>query len=251
LKKFVSSGKPNPRSKAYMPAFEALRKTSAAAHLEVSQFPQSLLVTEDFARTIQTSGISSVLDAYQRPVQWVLTSVSAGTNNIVTYMMIISPYEAQELQTDIKKSKRVALHLYSPRPNLGFRALDELDLYTIPAQENTKIIPRRLVALLNLFAGQLYFSSYKEYVEVCELLGLAWKATEEGRVVAADGFILHDEYESSTSTFKNSPVKFLRVLMTKIRRNCESIDKTHMGKMLDGRLLRPSDFGEDDDGALA
>jgi hypothetical protein len=90
-------------------------------------------------------------------------------------MMVISPYEAQELLPEIKKSKIVALHLYSPRPNLSFRALDDLDLYTIPAQANRRVIPRVLVVLLNLFAGQLYLGSYKEYVEVCQLLGLAWR----------------------------------------------------------------------------
>jgi hypothetical protein len=246
--KFVSSGVILSDSKGYKPAFEALRETSAAKHLEVSQFPRSLLVTEDFARTIQKSGTSSLLDSYQRSVQWVLTSVGATTNTTtVKHMMVISPYEAQELLPEIKKSKIVALHLYSPRPNLSFRALDDLDLYTTPAQANRRVIPRVLVVLLNLFAGQLYLGSYKEYVEVCQLLGLAWKVTEEGCIVAADGFIVQRGDGSPESTFENSPVKFLRVLLTKIRRNCEGIEKTHMGKVLDGRLLLPSDFGEDDD----
>jgi hypothetical protein len=48
--------------------------------------------------------------------------------------------------------------------------------------------------------------------------------------------------------FSDSPVKFLKVLMIKIRRNCESIDKTYMGRILDGRLLRPSEFREPEDG---
>lgn len=82
---------------------------------------------------------------------------------------------------------------------------------------------------------------------MCQLLGLAWKATEEGCIVAADGFILQRGDGSPESTFEYSPVKFLRVLLTKIQRNCEGIEKTHMGKLLDGRLLLPSDFGQDDD----
>jgi hypothetical protein len=44
--------------------------------------------------------------------------------------------------------------------------------------------------------------------------------------------------------FSDSPVKFLKLLMTKIRRNYKGINKTCMETILDGRLLRPSDFGE-------
>ena len=45
---------------------------------------------------------------------------------------------------------------------------------------------------LNLFAGQLYLSSFMECVEVCTFLGLAWEKAEEGCVIAADGFIMRD-----------------------------------------------------------
>ena len=92
-------------------------------------------------------------------------------------------------------------------------------------------------------------SSFKEYVDLCKFLGLAWSKTEHGYVVAPDGFIMrgHSRMKDRTSTFKDSPVQFLKVLMTKIRRNCEGIDKTHLGAILDGRLLLPSDFGEPED----
>ncbi len=161
-------------------------------------------------------------------------------------MMIISPYEAHGLLPDIRKFKAVTLHLYAPRPNLGFRALDGLDLYTVPARSGMWALPRPLVVQLNLFAGQLYLGSFREYIEVCAFLGLASEKTEEGCVVAADGFIMRggSGCGASSSRFSSSPVKFLKVLMTKIRRNCEGIDKTHMGTILDGRLLRPSDFAE-------
>jgi hypothetical protein len=92
-------------------------------------------------------------------------------------------------------------------------------------------------------------SSFTEYVDLCKFLGLAWSKTEQGYVVAPDGFIMRGrkKREGRTSTFKDSPVQFLKVLMTKIRRNCEGIDKTHLGAILDGRLLLPSDFGEPED----
>jgi hypothetical protein len=99
---------------------------------------------------------------------------------------------------------------------------------------------------LNLFAGQLYLSSFIEYVEVCTFLDLAWEKAEEGCVVAADGFIMWDgsDWGASRPRFGDSPVKFLKLLVTKIRRNCKAIDKTHMATIFDGRLLRPFDFGE-------
>jgi hypothetical protein len=246
LRKFISEGIPVIASTGYKPAFEALRNTSAAAHLDVSQFPKTLFLTEDFSCTVKFSGKSYISDSYQRPVQWILTSTADGTSQMVRYMMIISPYEAQQLLPDIKKSKTVALHLYTPRPNLNFRSLDGLDLYTVPVQAKSRVLPRHLVVQLNLFSGQLYLSSFEEYVEICKFLGLAWKAAEDGCIVAADGFIVGSGSSPAIvrSTFKDSPVKFLRVLLTKIRKNCESIDKTHMGKILDGRLLLPSDFEE-------
>jgi len=167
--------------------------------------------------TVQIFGGSYISDAYQRPVQWILTNTgnSVSSNNTVKFMMIISPYEAQELLSDIRKSNTATLHLYAPRPNLGFRTLDGLDLYTVPARPGMRALPRRLVVQPNLFAGQLYFGSFKEYVEVCAFLGLAWEMAEEGWVVAADGFITRDD-SGPGSTFRDSPVKFLKVLMTKI-----------------------------------
>jgi hypothetical protein len=247
---FVSLGNPVRGSKGYIPAFEALRNTSAAAHLDVSQFPQDLLVTVDFASTIQTGdfGRAYVSDSYQRPVQWILTSTGSGESRIkiVKYMMIISPFEAQELLPQIKQSQMVTLHLYAPRLNRGFPTLDGLDLYSVPARPIVATLPRNLIVQLNLFAGQLYLSSFKEYVEVCETLGLAWKP-EDGCVVAADGFIVSGKGDGKGNEgFKDSPVKFLQVLMTKIRRNCESIDKTDLGNILEGSVLTREYFKEMD-----
>ena len=54
------------------------------------------------------------------------------------------------------ESKYVTLHLYAARPNLGYRPLYPLDLFTVAALQ-TFVVPRSLAAELNLFAGQLYF----------------------------------------------------------------------------------------------
>ena len=245
LRSFVSTGAFLSGSTAYRPAFEALRNTSAAAYLDVAQFPRDIFVTADFASTVQVSGTSYISDVYQRPVQWILTSTRRNVSSDVTvkHLVIISPHEAQALLPSVEQSNFVTLHLYAPRANLSFHALDGLDLFTVPKLPTSWVVPPRFIIALNLFAGQLYLNSFNEYVEVCNYLSLASGKTEEGCVVDADGFIVSGP-GASKSGFKQSPVKFLKVLMTKIRRNCEDIGKTHMGAVLDGRLLRPSDFGE-------
>ena len=220
VKAFVMNGAIKSRSHAFKPAFETLRQTSAASHLDVSQFPRDVLTTVDFASTVQSSGQSSLLDSCQRPVQWVLTSMGDGSDNTIRHIIILSPYEAQMLLPDIWNSKRVTLHLYAPRPNLEIRPIDGLDLYRVTAMATLSTLPRRYVTLLNLFVGQLYLDSFSEYVEVCDTLGLAWQTAEEGSTIAADGFIIRGSsgQMDSASTFLDSPVSCLQVLMIKIRK---------------------------------
>lgn len=247
---FVHTGTLVDGSPAYGPAFKTLQRTSAAEHLDVSEFPQGLLATADFANTIQTSGKRYKSDSCQRPVQWILTSTTRGSPgvNTVKHMIIISPYEANELHSAIGASEVATLHIYAPRLNLGFCSLDSLDLYTVPKRQGPWDIPRSVTLQLALFSGQLYLSSFEEYREICDLLGLAWEKAGDGWIVAADGFIIQGGVQQKTrrSNFTNSPVKFLKVLMTKVRRDCEGISKTHMGTILEGSLLGPSDFEKPD-----
>ncbi|CAG8972326.1 hypothetical protein HYALB_00001729 [Hymenoscyphus albidus] len=237
LKFLIMTGEFKAHSPAFLPAFEALRSSSAATHLDVSQFPRDLYVTADFARTIKTSGSNYVSDAYQRPVQWILTCTGPST---VSHLVVISPFEVQELLDLIREYRRVTLHLYAPRSNLEFRPLDALDLFTVGKEYGCLSIPRHLIVQLNLFAGQLYLSSFKEYIEVCDFLGLAWRATEQGLSVrGVGGFTVQ---ACGNVGFHDGLVMFFKVLMMKIRRNCESIEKTHLGKILHGAMLEERDF---------
>lgn len=250
LRAFICTGTLIRPSQAFIPAFQGLKNTSATKHLSVTQFPADLLVTRDFVRTVQISGgVSSILDDYQRPVQWLLTSSANGSGNkrVVKHMVIISPYEANKLKSDILVSSTVAMHLYAPRQNRGYSPLDGLDLYTFPTSAlPVNDIPATLRIQLNLFAGQLYISSFDEYREVCNFLGLASTTTIDGMIVAADGFIQVAANSKQLSTFKSSPLKFLRVLMSQIRRDGQEIDKTHLGNILDGKLLSVGDFQDGD-----
>ncbi|KAF1951418.1 hypothetical protein CC80DRAFT_424735 [Byssothecium circinans] len=234
-------------SRAFMSAFRALSNTSAAKFFDLSQFPTGLLVTQDFMRTVKrplgrTASVN-VTDAYLRPVQWVLSwTKRRNTTNAERGLIVISPFEADRLLLTIGCTKDVTLHVYSPRPNLGYRSLDNMDLYCISGGTfDIRTISRSLIVQLNLFAGQLYFDSYNEYTELCDFLGLSWTEAKEGQTVQADGFI---KPPVGKWGLKTSAVKFLREFM-KLRREGEGMEKTHLGKMLDGVLLEPGVFEQE------
>lgn len=238
-------------SEAYMPAFEALKDTSAAKDFSVWQLAGEgrLLVTADFARTVKPSTSSSYLsDTFQRPVQWLLTTRAKGSAT-VDRIIIISPYEANQLYKRMQNSAAATLHVFKPRCNSGYAPLDRLDFHTVTAQVGTPIVPRELAMQLALFSGQLYISSFGDYKEICAFLGLSAQTLtqemgERGWEVAADGFILSDEQGRSGGGAGpyESPVAFFKILMSKIRRNGDGIAKTHMGSLLEGNLFRPSEF---------
>ncbi|OKL58449.1 hypothetical protein UA08_06149 [Talaromyces atroroseus] len=240
---FVSTGV-LAASAAFRPAFEILRNTSAADHLDLSEFPPGLLATRDFAETVLRSKGRSCMDDYQRPVEWLLTSHDP-SSSIVKHMLIISPHEANKLLSEVQMSEVVMMHVYAPRQNRNLLSLDELNLYPVSKNVTTFHIPTVLRIQLNLFAGQLYISSYDEYRQMCDFLGVLSTKTPSGYVVAADGFVMAMDKPSTTS-FTKSPLKCLRTLISQMRKDGQEIGKTHVGKILDGKLLYPSDFEEGD-----
>jgi hypothetical protein len=125
--------------------------------------------------------------------------------------------------------------------------LDNLDLFASFNTAALPKVPRSLSVQLGLFAGQLYISSYDDYLEICKFLGLcSQKLTQKsGRQtwkVASDGFIIRDGNGriGGTSGLTKSPTKFFKVLMSKIRRNGDGISKTDMGLLLNGKLFQES-----------
>ncbi|KAF4474465.1 hypothetical protein CGGC5_v017139 [Colletotrichum fructicola Nara gc5] len=230
IRRFVTHGVLPKDSKSFTSAFQALSNTTAARHFDAGRLSTSLLASSDFVHTIKSSRKGYKSDLFQRSVQWILTRHSS--NGVVDITIIVSPFEAQELFPNIKRSNFVSLHLYSPRPNMGFRPLDDLSLYTIPHPGVFPPTPAlSLRTELNLFSGQLYLKSMEEYRSIQQF------------------FRLSPEPGSSDQTVSLAPdlgaealMQFIKVLMTQIRRNCESIDNTHMGRILDHRVLGPSDF---------
>ncbi|KAI3574044.1 hypothetical protein IWW34DRAFT_634164, partial [Fusarium oxysporum f. sp. albedinis] len=127
---------------------------------------------------------------------------------------------------------------------LAFQSLDHLQLYRLSGKPTLDATPRSAVTFLNLFSGQLYLSSFQDYTDVCDLLGLAWDAADDSVILGPDGFIPPGRGGSvvNKSIFSQSPVQFLRLLMEKIRQDCGSIEKTDVGKVFEGMRLLEDDF---------
>ena len=117
VREFIKTGEINPatRDKAFMWAFDVFKKTTASAYLDLDHFPRSLLATRDFETTVTRTKTDGVcIDNYLRGVQWVLSD--GQKNKKVTTMVILSPYEANELIPEIETSKAVVLHLFHLGP---------------------------------------------------------------------------------------------------------------------------------------
>lgn len=80
---------------------------------------------------------------------------------------------------------------------------------------------------------------------MCQYLGLACTSEHLGiKGVSSDGFggkLLYPE-----CSFDTSPLPLLRVLLSNIRMDSQSIRHAHMGRMLFGEILEENDFKEED-----
>jgi hypothetical protein len=251
---FATSGEINKASSAYMPAFESLCDTSAAREITLQQLvgKRNLLVTADFAMTVVKSGKNFLSDAFQRHVHWLITrraNIGRGVvSQQVDCIMIVSDYEANLLLPRMKSSP-TTLHKYKARCNAGYRPLDKLDLFTVSANATPPSIPRSLSAQLSLFPGQLYISTYDDYLEICQFLGLSARILsrnmeKQGWRVGNDGFIFKDSQGriGGASGLTKSPMNFFKVFMSKIRRNGDGISKTDMGMLLEGKPFQECDW---------
>jgi hypothetical protein len=247
---FAMTGEIRKGSSAYMPAFESLSGTSAASEISLQQLvaQRNFMVTADFARTVVQSGRNFVSDAFQRQVQWVVTrraSVGKHTES-ANYIVVVSDYEANLLLPRMK-GKLTTLHKYKARTNEGYKALDKLEMFTASGNPAPPIIPRSLSIQLALFAGQLYISTYDDYLEICQFLGLSAtlltrSMDEQGWKVSTDGFIIKDGQGrvGGSSGLTKSPMNFFKILMSKVRRNGDGISKTDVGRLLEGKSFQKS-----------
>lgn len=122
-------------SKAFVPALVSLDITSAGKLFHLRSLPDDLLVTGDFMHTVQippgSTRASFISDSYQRQVQFILSVPSFSSPGSIGKLIIISPYEVNQLLPLIRQSDKVTLHIYAPRFNVSHPSIDDLTLYNV------------------------------------------------------------------------------------------------------------------------
>ncbi|QRV92776.1 kinase-like protein [Ceratobasidium sp. AG-Ba] len=224
-----------------------LRPLETSEGLGYKTWSSNILASTSFFDTLTTTRTTQISD-YMRPVNWVLSG-PGGT------LRVISPYEANELMPDIRRSSHVQLHVYAPRVTQSMLSFADLRFYSVPSTSSFLFASPRLLdqPQLSLFAGQLYFNDYISYRVLCGFLGIfvgdaSSSAYEEVRV-QSDGFVpepsrlrlLADVPEYSECEFMVSPIGGLKELIGYRRKGMEYL-RTHLGQMLHARQLRNEDF---------
>ncbi|KAJ7107963.1 hypothetical protein C8R44DRAFT_857948 [Mycena epipterygia] len=202
-----------------------------------------LLATQDFITAIKADGYPT---DYLRPVTWILSTSFKGG-----YLIVISPWEANELLPLIRKGPHVHLHQYAPRTIENMRSFEDMQFYSLPISRSLPggdRLSENEITQLNLLAGQLYLKDFHEYRRLCNILGLY--VDDE---VSGDGFPV--KYESDgfvkpanrrgamleNCLFAESPLPSIKDLVG-WRRKGLNYTPTHMGKILHAGLVQKGDF---------
>ncbi|KZP04846.1 hypothetical protein FIBSPDRAFT_1054420 [Athelia psychrophila] len=227
-------------SSQFLPAFSMISGSPSALGERQTWSPM-LLATRDFSSTVK--GHQSGHGEYLRPVNWILSSKAPNPEMLV----LLSPYEVNHLLPEIRQSKQVHLHMYSPRITHAMQSLEDLTFYCIPPLPSSwRAPPRPTMTHLNLWAGQLYLMDHPTYEQLCLFLGLSTNEIQrQGEIeTQPDGFI-RPEHRIHTllsqCAFAESPVPFLKNLIA-YRRKGMGYSMTHMGKILAALPLIEEDF---------
>ena len=221
-------------SSAFVQLFSPLR------HLGEHEWSPSLWATKDFATTIADNAPLKAIQ-YLRPVHWLLSLKRPKC------LLVLSPYEVNELLPSIQNSKFVHLHIYAPRVTQAMRTLENLDFFCIPPLPVTWSPPTPTnITQLNLFAGQLYLKDYCAYTHLRRTLGLVGDETEgeQGQWWENDGFVAPENRRGimeEICKLSSSPLPFWKKLVG-LRRKGLGYQSTHVGRILRGGLLTREDF---------
>ena len=234
IREFVETGK-LPESPTHI--FPLLAPINMAKALDSTiEWSPTPLASADFTTVINGSDGVTLTD-FLRPVNWILSSGS-GKDSIV---VVISPYEANELLPTIRKSNNVRLHIYAPRITFSMRSFSDLAFYSIPNSLAERwSVPAHVRTELNLFSGQLFFDNKAEYERVCVLLALS-KAHPGAEKVELDGFVLPAYRTGKSSPFAKSKIPVLKKLI-ELRQKGKGYHRTPLGQILSGKSLCEEDL---------
>ena len=203
----------------------------------VGQHPWSpyILATADFCKTIEKpKSIKGRKNNYLRPVQWIISGKIHGKDALV----LLSPFEADELLPEIRNSKCVHLHLYIPRMTKNMKPADDLRFYSIPPVPSDWTPPWELLDQLNIFAGQLYLRDYETYLRLCRFLRIdSGDPNQAGTAVARKAELFNGKIKSIV---EGTALPIVKELLT--ARHGTVSAGTHMGRILEGQRLTRKDF---------
>lgn len=206
-------------------------------HSTANALSPQILVTPDYEKTITV--LKQRADM-MKPVQWILTT-TVSPNCVI----LVSQFEANTLVAMLKKGRysHVHMHMYSPRVAKTTPIFDQLNFHCIPSTFPGDSNLTDLLMQVNIFAGQLYPTSWADFNRLCDFLGIA-NDPERHPIAMNDRFVLpenRDKEMAAACRFQVSPIRFLKDLVAE-RRKGQEFELTPMGRMLAGRRLFEKDF---------
>lgn len=230
VRSIITNGQLPTYRDGFKPVLESLQRTTAK-ELYIPSLKTPVFATDDFIHAVQTKPY----DNFIRPVNWVLVGQGSASADV----LLLSPYEANELLPAIRESSNVSLQVYAPRTSKSMYAFSRLDFLSI---NRSPIRPAvETLCTLNLFAGMLYFDSFQEYQEFCQFCGLIggkFMVTPNTRVFKPGFESLTDWREDRiSSAFEKSPLPLINALLG-MRRKGDDWASTHVGRIVEARDLK-------------
>lgn len=242
LRSLVRNGVVPGGSAALVPVFDAIANITRRPR--EAAWTRDLLATPDYLKTVIRNAFSRDTSQFVRPVTWVLSLPRENAGRLV----LLSPFEANELLPQIRLCQTVHLHMYLPRVMQNCISFEDLRFYTIPPCPPSWVPPpSQLIAQLNIVAGQLYIHDFAAYTELLDFLGLfnrSCASLDETAEIQGDGFVPKRFRRGRMQTlcpFKQSPVPFIKCIMD-FRRKGMGYLPTHMGKVLNAEPLVQAHF---------
>ncbi|KAF9005289.1 hypothetical protein BDZ89DRAFT_1080195 [Hymenopellis radicata] len=205
VKEFVRTGRIPSSSSALLSPCRVMSSLPHSSNHSNDFFHPNFLVTRDYAIT------------FLKDVQWLLCA-----NGPPPVVVVISQFEANELMPVL-------------RTNSVMQVFDSLTFYCVPNPSPLSF--KAFIPQLNIFAGQLYPTSYADFKAVSAFLGIV-SAEDKHITRERDGFVKPEDRGGVTEIcpFVVSPLALLQELLA-TRRRGQGYTLTPMGKLVRGLSL--------------
>lgn len=217
---------------SFLPLMDVFRCTSLWESTECRGWSDNVFVTREFATVLQSDS-ASFGTPFLRPVAWCAVT----TLNESKAIVLLSPFEVNELLPDFRRGRGAQLHMFAPRIHRGQNLMLGDSSLSLPVGMRSSInqalkpmIPYSLIAQLIAFSGSAFFANAREQDAYCEFLGLHPRprsrieddAFQRGDI-QSDGFLppeskgqlalMKTEPGDTVCAFQKSPVLFITKLL--------------------------------------